>query len=335
MGVQRTVYQPGEIGQVDWARMPDPIPDAFGKLRPVYASVMALGYSRMLTVIFSFRTRLVDFLRCHAQALEFFDGVPHTVVNDNLKSVVVFRRGAEVTFNPQLLPFADRYGFRALVTWPGEPHERGLVERPIFYVKDNFWYGWKFTGMQDLQAQGNRWRDRICNVRIHSGLDKRPPASRAPPGHIVLHRGSRQRDLPRPARNRQDPSGCGAGYESLAGWPPSSVRYGDPVVAAAMIDRLVHHGEILSLKGDSYRLRDKKLPDHKARSAPATVCVSVNGVISVCSLSFNESRFLPSVHRRQSEGRWLRHNQGLRTGQLAHRLLAACPGRTGQGNSGG
>jgi transposase len=58
---QRTVYQPGEIGQVDWAQMPDPIPDAFGKLRPVYAFVMALGYSRMLTVIFSFRTRLVDF----------------------------------------------------------------------------------------------------------------------------------------------------------------------------------------------------------------------------------------------------------------------------------
>ncbi len=31
--------------------------------------------------------------------------------------------------------------------------------------------------------------------------------------------------------------------------------FGDEVVAAAMIDRLVHHAEILSLKGDSYRLR--------------------------------------------------------------------------------
>ena len=35
--------------------------------------------------------------------------------------------------------------------------------------------------------------------------------------------------------------------------------FGDDVVAAAMIDRLVHHAEILSLKGDSYRLRDKDL----------------------------------------------------------------------------
>src|ERR671923_3012005 len=42
---------------------------------------------------------------------------------------------------------------------------------------------------------------------------------------------------------------------------------GDEVVAAAMIDRLVHHSEILSLKGDSYRLRGKDLG---ARPAPET-----------------------------------------------------------------
>ncbi len=35
--------------------------------------------------------------------------------------------------------------------------------------------------------------------------------------------------------------------------------FGDEVTAAAMIDRLVHHAEILGLKGDSFRLRDKDL----------------------------------------------------------------------------
>ena len=35
--------------------------------------------------------------------------------------------------------------------------------------------------------------------------------------------------------------------------------FGDPVVAAAMIDRLVHHAEVVSLKGDSYRLKDRNL----------------------------------------------------------------------------
>jgi len=35
--------------------------------------------------------------------------------------------------------------------------------------------------------------------------------------------------------------------------------FGDDTVAAAMIDRLVHHAEVISLKGDSYRLRNRDL----------------------------------------------------------------------------
>ncbi|MGC5015127.1 IS21-like element helper ATPase IstB [Streptosporangium sp. DT93] len=35
--------------------------------------------------------------------------------------------------------------------------------------------------------------------------------------------------------------------------------FGDDVVAAAMIDRLVHHAEVISLKGDSYRLKNRDL----------------------------------------------------------------------------
>src|ERR1044072_6825707 len=43
---------------------------------------------------------------------------------------------------------------------------------------------------------------------------------------------------------------------------------GDEVTAAAMIDRLVHHAEILALKGDSYRLKDRDL----ARTPPGKNC---------------------------------------------------------------
>ena len=44
---------------------------------------------------------------------------------------------------------------------------------------------------------------------------------------------------------------------------PAPVRwgevFGDDVVAAAMIDRLVHHAEVIALKGDSYRIKDRDL----------------------------------------------------------------------------
>jgi len=35
--------------------------------------------------------------------------------------------------------------------------------------------------------------------------------------------------------------------------------FGDDTVAAAMIDRLVHHADVIALKGDSYRLKNRDL----------------------------------------------------------------------------
>jgi DNA replication protein DnaC len=45
--------------------------------------------------------------------------------------------------------------------------------------------------------------------------------------------------------------------KAFARW--GEVFGGDDVVAAAMIDRLVHHAEVVALKGDSYRLKDRDL----------------------------------------------------------------------------
>ena len=33
---------------------------------------------------------------------------------------------------------------------------------------------------------------------------------------------------------------------------------GDPVLATAILDRLLHHSETLTIRGDSYRLREKR-----------------------------------------------------------------------------
>ena len=34
--------------------------------------------------------------------------------------------------------------------------------------------------------------------------------------------------------------------------------FGDGVVATAILDRLLHHSHILTIRGDSYRLREKR-----------------------------------------------------------------------------
>ena len=67
--------------------------------------------------------------------------------------------------------------------------------------------------------------------------------------------------------------------------PPLSIRYhpdsviaptpGDQVVAIPILDRLLHHSHVLTIRGDSYRLREKRRSELiKATQAPASAGAS-------------------------------------------------------------
>jgi len=47
--------------------------------------------------------------------------------------------------------------------------------------------------------------------------------------------------------------------------------FGDAVVATAILDRLLHHSHVITIRGDSYRLREKRRSGllQKAAAAPA------------------------------------------------------------------
>lgn len=169
---QRTVYVPGVFAQIDWATMPDRV-SYEGELRRVYAFMMALCYSRMLYVEFTLSCRTEDFLRAQRRGLEFFQGSPHTCVYDNLGTVVLRRRGRDVTFHPQFLAFAGTYHFAPHACWPAQPHQKGLVERPVDYVKKNFWAGRPFRDFREIGPQGWEWLER-ANQRIHGTTHRRP-----------------------------------------------------------------------------------------------------------------------------------------------------------------
>jgi len=47
-------------------------------------------------------------------------------------------------------------------------------------------------------------------------------------------------------------------YQQAADAPPDDPKDDDAVAVAAMVDRLVHHAEVIVLKGQSYRLRGKR-----------------------------------------------------------------------------
>lgn len=52
--------------------------------------------------------------------------------------------------------------------------------------------------------------------------------------------------------------------------------FGDAVVATAILDRLLHHSQIITIRGDSYRLREKRRGGflQKPAAAPETATAS-------------------------------------------------------------
>ena len=49
---------------------------------------------------------------------------------------------------------------------------------------------------------------------------------------------------------------------------------GDPVVATAILDRLLHHSHVVTIRGDSYRLREKRRSGLLRGGAPDTEAVA-------------------------------------------------------------
>ena len=154
---------PGEQAQVDWGH--------FGTVkigraeRPLMGFVMVLSYSRRIFLRFYLGAAMSNFLRGHIDAFEAWQGVPREIWCDNLKSVVLERRGSAIRFNPRFLDFAAHYRVLARPVAIARGNEKGRVERAIRYIRDSFFAAREWRDIDDLNAQAEAWCEGIAADR--------------------------------------------------------------------------------------------------------------------------------------------------------------------------
>lgn len=154
---------PGEAAQVDWAD--------FGEVtigraqRRLSAFVLTLSYSRWLYVEFFFDQSLASFLRGHVNAFEHLGGVPRVLQTDNLRSVVLERRGEQIRFHPRYLELAGHYCFQARPCHVARGNEKGRVERSIRFLRESFFAAHSFTTLEALNASVRRWIAEVAGSR--------------------------------------------------------------------------------------------------------------------------------------------------------------------------
>src|SRR5215475_7318701 len=166
-------FAPGECAQVDWG--------SFGAVpvgqthRQLSFFVMVLCYSRMLYIEFTVSQTMEHFLACHQHAFDFFGGIPHKIMVDNLKSAVLKRTmGDAPVLNPKYLDFATHHGFTIVPCNVGKGNEKGRVENGVGYVKKNFLAGLELPDFSALNPAARQWLDTVANIRLHSETRQQP-----------------------------------------------------------------------------------------------------------------------------------------------------------------
>ena len=167
--VRRFETPPGHQGQVDFAdfRLP------WGKR---HALIVVLGYSRRMWLRFYERQTMPVVMRGLEASFAYFGGVPSELLFDQMKAVITGDRreeGGRLMENPEFLRFSRHWRFRIRACRPYRAQTKGKVERPVRYIRDNFFYGRDFVSDDDLNARTQRWLDSVANIRVHGTLKER------------------------------------------------------------------------------------------------------------------------------------------------------------------
>lgn len=163
---------PGQEAQVDWGYC--------GTIscgqhsRKLYVFCMLLSYSRYFYLEFTVSMDMDTFSACHVHAFQFFEGIPQSILYDNLKSVVIQRIGNEITFNSRHLDSSLFYGFTPRICNVRQPHEKGGVEKMIHYIRKNFLARGPYEDFNHIKLESKNWLSNIANKRLHSVTRKVP-----------------------------------------------------------------------------------------------------------------------------------------------------------------
>jgi len=142
-----------------------------------YALVVVLGYSRLLWLRFFERQDMRTLFRGLEEAFAFFGGVPKELLFDQMKAVItkdLRLLGGQLVINEEFLRFTRHWGFKARACRAYRAQTKGKVERPIYYIRDNFVYARDFLDDEHLDAERERWQERTANVRVHATTRERP-----------------------------------------------------------------------------------------------------------------------------------------------------------------
>jgi transposase len=162
---------PGEQGQFDWS----PYTVTLGEQpTSIVAFGFTLGYSRRKHHWISCDETQSSVFEALEAGFRHFGGVPKELLIDNAKVFVQHAQPAHFAWNPNFLALCGHYRVEPIPCMPYWPRTKGKVERPFFYLEQQFIKGRSWPSFDALTADLAQFVAEDLDVRIHGTTQERP-----------------------------------------------------------------------------------------------------------------------------------------------------------------
>jgi transposase len=123
----------------------------------IVCSGLYLRYSKMRYIKFYRHFNRFTMKCFFDETLKHWGYCPKTCVIDNTNLAILYRRGSDAVFNPEMVTFANNYGFIWKAHAINHPNRKAGTERNFWTVETNFLPGRNFESLQDLNSQAFDW----------------------------------------------------------------------------------------------------------------------------------------------------------------------------------
>lgn len=158
---------PGQEAQIDFGKMGMIVDTETGKRRTLWALIITLAFSRYQFVWPTFRQTTEALCEGLDRAWMFFGAIVATLVPDNTSAII---KDADA-INPTLVAaFLDYVQARGIFVDPARvrsPKDKPRVENQVPFVRESWFDGETFLGLDDARRSAEHWCRDIAGIRVH------------------------------------------------------------------------------------------------------------------------------------------------------------------------
>lgn len=165
---------PGLQAQVDW-KEDMTLVNRYGEEFKINIFLMVLGYSRLKFLMVTSDRSQPTLFNCMTKAFQFFGGIPHEILFDNMKTVVDHSKSSftKTVFNDRFEYYAKDIGFKPIACQPYRPQTKGKVEALAKLMDRLKAYNEEFDTWDDLVLISQNFMDDI-NHEVSQGSGEIP-----------------------------------------------------------------------------------------------------------------------------------------------------------------